>query len=225
MYTGTVAPSDASSSPPHADRPSSTTATSAAARASRRPARGVATADHSAGWRPLAVVTAAWSGRVRWSPGYAERCIASATRRWAARRSSNPACTSSPSRTTIRPCTIVCSRRHRAAAQPRLDGIGDGPGEAGPLSDHTATSPTAPAPARRARRSGRGTPRRRASPSPAPYGPSRSRRHRGAWPAASPGGPPATATRRRPTTTRPRRARRPPRRRAGRPPGRSPTTA
>ena len=107
------------------------------------------------------------------------------------------------------PCTTVSRATDRAAAQPRLDRVGDGAGERRPGErPHGDVADRARRRARRARRRARGTPRRRASPSPAPSGPCRRRRRRAAWPAASPGGPPATATPRRPTTSRRRRARR-----------------
>ena len=107
-------------------------------------------------------------------------------------------------------------RRHRPATQPRLDRVGD--------ARRRTPARSAATPRRRRRRPGSITP---SSPtaaearctaergaSPAPCAPCRPARRRAAWPAASPGGPPATATRCRPTTTRRRRGRRARRRRA-----------
>ena len=129
-----------------------------------------------------------------------------------------------PSRTTGRPATIVS----RAPTGPQRSqasiGSADGAGEGGPGRATTRRRHRPrPARARRARRCGRGTPLRRAWRSRAPSARCRWALRCGAWRAASPGAPRATATPSRPTTSRRRRARPPRRPPAGRPRERCPT--
>ena len=109
----------------------------------------------------------------------------------------------------------------RAAPQPRLDRVGERTGERGAGErPHRDVADCAGRRARRARRCDRGRRRPRAWRSRAPSARWPRRRRCEVWRAASPGGPPATATRSRPTTIRRPRDRPARRRRADRPPAR-----
>ena len=78
--------------------------------------------------------------------GHARRpCLQPAATAWCARRRSSTAgWTSAPSRTIDPTVDDGVARRDGTAPQPRLDRVGDGPGERRSRSDQTATSPTAP---------------------------------------------------------------------------------